>query len=159
MIDDLVSNQVNMIRIKGPNLVIHQEKALMDSMDEWCTKTHGESGLTKAVLESTITTEQAEETMLNFIAQYVEPGKSPLAGNSVHADKQFLEKEMPRIIRHLHYRIVDVSSIKELSRRWFPDTFAKLPAKKLGHRALDDIKESIEELKWYKANVFRTDIL
>lgn len=131
----------------------------MDGMDEWCTKTHGESGLTKAVLESTISTEQAEETMLNFIVQYVEPGKSPLAGNSVHEDKKFLEKEMPRIIRHLHYRIVDVSSIKELSRRWYPDTFSKLPPKQLGHRALDDIKESIEELKWYKANIFRTGLI
>jgi len=127
-------------------------------MDDWCTKTHGESGLTKAVLDSIITTEEAENDMLAFISRYVEPGTAPLAGNSIHCDRQFLAKEMPRFLDYLHYRIVDVSSIKELAKRWFPNTYASMPLKKCGHRALDDIEESIEELKWYQANLFKSDL-
>lgn len=127
----------------------------MDGMDEWCTKTHGASGLTQSVLESKLTTKEVEKTMLEFIEKYVEPKTAPLAGNSVHEDKRFLAKEMPGFLAHLHYRIVDVSTVKELTKRWFPNTFAKVPSKKGGHRALDDIKESIEELQWYQSSIFR----
>jgi len=141
--------------LKGPNLIIHQDKALMDSMDEWCTKTHGESGLTQSVLDSTMKTEEAEDIMLGFISKYVEPRTAPLAGNSVHQDRRFLEKEMPRFLDYLHYRIVDVSTIKEVTRRWFPNTYNSMPPKKGGHRALDDIQESISELKWYQSNIFK----
>lgn len=136
-------------------MVIHQPKEIMDEMDEWCTKTHGESGLTKSVIESKLTTREVEKEMLDFISKYVEPKTAPLAGNSVHEDKRFLAKEMPDFLGHLHYRIVDVSTVKELTRRWFPKTFAKVPHKKGGHRALDDIKESIEELQWYQKHIFR----
>lgn len=131
----------------------------MDGMDAWCTQHHGESGLTQAVLDSKISVAQAEEEMLSFISSYVVKGTAPLAGNSVHEDKRFLIKEMPRFISHLHYRIVDVSTVKELTRRWYPGTFQQVPPKKGGHRALDDIHESLEELKWYRNHVFKSDIL
>ena len=145
--------------MKGPNLVIHQEKSLMDGMDEWCTKHHGDSGLTKAVLESSISTQEAQNQVLEFIQKYTVKGTAPLAGNSVHEDKRFLAEEMPDFLAHLHYRIVDVSTLKELTRRWFPETFKEVPPKKGGHRALDDIKESIEELRWYQSRLFKDGLL
>lgn len=127
-------------------------------MDDWCTKTHGESGLTQSVLDSTLKTEDVENVMLGFISKYVEPNTAPLAGNSVHQDRRFLEKEMPRFLDFLHYRIVDVSTVKEITRRWFPNTYSTMPPKKGGHRALDDIQESITELKWYQAHLFKSDL-
>lgn len=139
-------------------MVIHQPKEVMDGMDEWCTKTHGESGLTQSVLDSKLSVQEVEQTMVEFISKYVEPKTAPLAGNSVHEDKRFLVKEMPAFMAQLHYRIVDVSTIKEVTKRWFPETFKKVPPKKGGHRALDDIKESIEELQWYQGNLFRQDL-
>ncbi|RUS69506.1 hypothetical protein EGW08_022735 [Elysia chlorotica] len=141
---------------KGPNLVIHQDNKFLDGMDEWCTLHHGQSGLTEAVRNSSISTEEAEAKVLSFVSQHVPPGKCPLAGNSVGTDKLFLERYMPKLAKHLHYRIVDVSTIKELCRRWYPEDFKKAPAKKLSHRAMDDIVESIEELKYYQAAVFKS---
>ncbi|KAI8991752.1 ribonuclease H-like domain-containing protein [Mycotypha africana] len=138
---------------KGPEIVIHQPKEVMDDMNEWCIEHHGKSGLTKQVLESKISAQEAEKQVYDFLKKHVPAGVAPLAGNSVHADKQFLLKEMPSVVEHLHYRIVDVSTIKELSKRWYPDIAASV-VKKGGHRALDDIVESIEELKYYRENVF-----
>ncbi|KAI1320257.1 Oligoribonuclease, mitochondrial [Mortierella claussenii] len=141
---------------EGPNLIIHQPKDIMDNMNEWCIDHHGASGLTAAVLASKVSTEQACTQVLAFIKQYIpEPRRGILAGNSVHADKVFLEREMRPIVDHLHYRIVDVSTIKELSRRWYPNEFGSVPQKKEAHRALDDIKESIKELEYYRATVFK----
>ncbi|SAM06315.1 hypothetical protein [Absidia glauca] len=124
-------------------------------MNAWCVEQHGKSGLTEAVLTSCITTEDAEQKVLQFLEQHLPglKGSVPLAGNSVHADKRFLEKEMPLIIDYLHYRIIDVSTIKELTKRWYPKAANSLVKKNM-HRAMDDIKESIEELKYYRQHVF-----
>jgi oligoribonuclease len=108
------------------------------------------------VLASKVSTHEACVQVLDFIKTHIpEPRRGILAGNSVHADKVFLEREMLPIIEHLHYRIVDVSTVKELARRWHPVAFANVPHKKEAHRALDDIKESINELKYYRSAVFK----
>ncbi|GFO24665.1 oligoribonuclease, mitochondrial-like [Plakobranchus ocellatus] len=141
---------------KGPNIVIHQSDELLNSMDEWCTEHHGQSGLTEAVRNSKVSTEEAEAKVLKFVSQHVPQGKCPLAGNSVGTDKLFLDRFMPRLAKYLHYRVVDVSTVKELCRRWYPEDFKRAPSKKLTHRAMDDILESIEELKFYKYTVFKS---
>ncbi|KAG7222791.1 hypothetical protein INR49_016110 [Caranx melampygus] len=148
------------ILAQGPNLIINQPDELLDGMSEWCKEHHGKSGLTQAVRDSKITLEQAEYEFLSFVRQHTPPGQCPLAGNSVHADKRFLDKHMPQFMYHLHYRIVDVSTIKEICRpvfveRWFPEEYKLVPHKKASHRALDDIRESIKELQYYRANVFK----
>ncbi|XP_070700274.1 small fragment nuclease [Pempheris klunzingeri] len=140
---------------EGPNLIINQPDDLLEGMSEWCKEHHGKSGLTQAVRDSKITLEQAEYEFLSFVRQHTPPGQCPLAGNSVHADKRFLDKYMPQFMYHLHYRIVDVSTIKETFRRWFPKEYKMVPHKKATHRALDDIWESIKELQYYRANVFK----
>ncbi|KAF4082296.1 hypothetical protein AMELA_G00149940 [Ameiurus melas] len=142
---------------EGPNLIINQPDELLDSMSDWCKEHHGKSGLTQAVRDSKISLQQAEYEFLSFIRQHTPPGQCPLAGNSVHADKRFLDKYMPQFMRHLHYRIIDVSTVKELCRRWFPDEYNLTPQKKASHRALDDIQESIKELKFYRVNIFKTE--
>ncbi|XP_008576052.1 PREDICTED: oligoribonuclease, mitochondrial [Galeopterus variegatus] len=114
-----------------------------------------QSGLTKAVKESTITLQQAEYEFLSFVRQQTPPGLCPLAGNSVHADKKFLDKYMPQFMKHLHYRIIDVSTVKELCRRWYPEEYEFAPKKAASHRALDDISESIKELQFYRNNIFK----
>jgi oligoribonuclease len=114
-----------------------------------------QSGLTQKVKESTISLKEAETAMTAFIRKYTVPGMSPLCGNSVYMDKRFLEKYMPRFSDQLHYRIIDVSTVKELCRRWYPETYQKATPKAGGHRALADIKESIEEHKFYRINIFK----
>lgn len=135
------------------DLVVHQPDSVLDAMDEWCTRQHGESGLTEAVRKSTVSVEKAEGLVVAFLVRHVKKGASPLCGNSVGQDKRFLEQYMPRVIEHLHYRVIDVSTVKELARRWYPD----LPPyeKRGGHRALDDIRESIAELRYFREKVFR----
>ncbi|MGK2965687.1 MAG: oligoribonuclease [Tepidiformaceae bacterium] len=139
---------------EGPNRVIHQDDAVLDAMDEWNTRQHGGSGLTGAVRASTLELGAAEEIVLTFLQAHCEPGKSPLAGNSVHFDRAMLKRHMPRVEAHLHYRNVDVSTVKELVRRWYPDT--PLPVKGETHRAMDDIRASLAELRYYRERVFRT---
>ncbi|AWP00547.1 Oligoribonuclease mitochondrial isoform 3 [Scophthalmus maximus] len=146
------------ILAEGPNLIINQPDELLDGMSEWCKEHHGKSGLTQAVQDSKITLEQAEYEFLSFIRQHTPPGQCPLAGNSVHADKRFLDKHMPQFMHHLHYRIIDVSTIKELCRRWFPEEYKMTPHKKSSHRALGDIQESIKELQYYQANIFKATL-
>ncbi|XP_071316714.1 small fragment nuclease [Trachinotus anak] len=143
------------ILAQGPNLIINQPDELLEGMSEWCKEHHGKSGLTQAVRDSKITLEQAEYEFLSFVRQHTPPGQCPLAGNSVHADKRFLDKHMPQFMYHLHYRIIDVSTIKEICRRWFPEEYKMVPQKKASHRALDDIRESIKELQYYRANIFK----
>ena len=150
----ITDKNLNVLAI-GPEIVIHQSESVMKDMDVWCTEQHGKSGLTKQVIESDISLQQAESIMLAFVEKNTRKGHCPLAGNSVHADKKFLDKHMPSFINHLHYRIVDVSSIKELCRRWYPCEYARSPSKKGNHRALDDIQESINELKFYKEEIFK----
>lgn len=138
---------------EGPDLVIHHDDAVLDAMDEWCTKHHGTSGLTAAVKASTISLADAEAQTLAFVAEHCAPRSSPLCGNTIWQDRRFLVRYMPTLDAHLHYRLVDVSTIKELSRRWYPDV--KAPPKSDSHRALDDIRESIAELAFYRGSVFR----
>jgi oligoribonuclease len=135
-----------------------QHKTKTSAQDEWCTRTHGENGLTAAVLESKISPEQASTELLEYIKKYVpESGRALLAGNSVHADKAFLRKEpYKKVIDHLHHRIVDVSSVKELAKRWSSlDVLLGAPKKKNAHKAKDDILESIAEAKYYKEAIFQ----
>ncbi|XP_076017409.1 small fragment nuclease [Genypterus blacodes] len=150
----ITDSELNVLA-EGPNLIINQSDELLDGMSDWCKEHHGKSGLTRAVRDSKITLQQAEYEFLSFIRQHTPPGQCPLAGNSVHADKKFLDKYMPQFMYHLHYRIIDVSTIKELCRRWFPQDYKMAPQKKASHRALDDIQESIRELQFYRANVFK----
>ncbi|MCV2403107.1 oligoribonuclease [Marinomonas sp. C2222] len=141
------------ILAKGPNLAIYQEKSVMDAMDEWCTEHHGASGLTERVLNSSITMEQAEQATIEFLAQYVPAGASPICGNSVGQDRRFLYRYMPKLETFFHYRYIDVSTIKELAKRWKPEALEGF--KKSGaHLALDDILESIGELQHYRSTVF-----
>jgi len=140
---------------EGPNIVIHQPDEILEAMGEWCTETHGKSGLTASVRRSKISLEEAEIIMTEFVSQHTNKGQAPLAGNSVHADKKFLEKYMPTLVKELHYRIVDVSTVKELCRRWYGREFSEQPKKQLTHRAIDDIRESIQELKYYRKAIFK----
>ncbi|XP_023335513.1 oligoribonuclease, mitochondrial isoform X2 [Eurytemora carolleeae] len=140
---------------RSESIIIQTAAGLLDEMDEWCTQHHGDSGLTAACLTSQITMRSAEDQVLQLLEKLTPKGKCPLAGNSVGEDKKFLEKCMPRVFSHLHYRIVDVSTIKELYARWKPITLSSAPRKMGTHRALDDILESIKELKYYKENFFK----
>lgn len=140
---------------EGPDIVVHQPQAVLDAMDEWNTKHHGESGLTARVQASPVSLAEAEEQVLAFVAAHTEKGASPLCGNSVHQDRAFMARYMPRLNAHLHYRNVDVSTLKELVRRWYPTV--PLPQKKEAHRALSDIRESVGELRYYRARVFREE--
>ncbi|EFX81723.1 hypothetical protein DAPPUDRAFT_92597 [Daphnia pulex] len=151
----LITDQDLNIVAEGPNIIINQPDSILDGMGEWCKKTHGESGLTEACRNSNISVEEAQEQLVDFIGRYTNPGECPLAGNSIGEDKRFLYKYMPKLINHLHYRIIDVSTIKELGRRWNPDVLKNAPPKSLTHRAMDDIKESLIELSFYKANIFK----
>lgn len=142
---------------QGWDAIIHHDKATLDTMDEWCTKTHRDSGLTAASIESDTTPEQAADGLLDYIRKFTsEPRQGLLAGNSVHCDKAFLAKPpYAKVIEYLHYRILDVSSLKEAARRWASDEdLMKVPPKKTLHQARDDILESIEEAKYYKDTFF-----
>jgi len=139
---------------EGPVLVIHQSDELLDAMDSWNTATHGKSGLTDKVRASTLTEEQAETQLLEFLSQHVPAGKSPLCGNTVGQDRRFLVKYMPRLEAFFHYRNLDVSTLKELALRWRPQVYRSF-AKQSRHEALADIYESIEELKHYREHFIK----
>ena len=141
---------------EGPVIAVHQSDTLMDSMDEWCTRTHGASGLTQRVRESRISEAEGEAQTLAFLRQHLEPGTSPMCGNSICQDRRFLARYMPELEAFFHYRNLDVSTIKELARRWKPDALSGF-SKKGTHLALDDIRESIAELKHYRETFFRLD--
>ena len=133
---------------EGPNLIISQSKELLDSMDEWNQNQHGSSGLIHEVIKSDITEQIAEIETLDFISKYVEEKVSPMCGNTVSHDRRFLSKYMPRLEAYFNYRHIDVSSFKEVAVRWMNE--AQVYEKKGSHRALGDIKESVEELRFYK---------
>lgn len=134
---------------EGPNIVIHKDEETIKSMDPWCIDTFEKTGLTQEIREGTTSTKEAEEKTLSFLREHTAPKASPLCGNSVQHDRYLLMKEMPQLEQHLHYRHIDVSTIKELAKRWHP-SIVKNMVKKSSHRALSDIRESIEELKYYK---------
>jgi oligoribonuclease len=139
----------------GPDIVIHQSDEILAAMDDWNKKHHKASGLVERVKASTVTDGDAEAQTLAFINHHCSPKDRPvLAGNSIHQDRRFIRRYMPSLDARLHYRMVDVSTIKELARRWFPQLIAKQPPKKDTHRALDDIRDSIDELRYYRAHVF-----
>lgn len=140
---------------EGPDLVVHQPEEVLDGMRDAVREMHTASGLLEAVRGSRRTVEQAEREVMDFVRRLVpETGTAPLAGNSVHADRMFLHRFMPDFEGHLHYRNVDVSTLKELVRRWYPKAYAGRPNKGGGHRAMADIRESLEELRYYREHVF-----
>jgi oligoribonuclease len=139
----------------GVDVVIHANDALLDGMVDVVREMHERSGLTDAVRASTVTMAEAEDIILAYVRRHVpEPRTAPLCGNSIATDRGFLARDMPRLDAHLHYRMVDVSSIKELTRRWYPRVYFGQPAKGLEHRALADIRESVRELEYYRRTVF-----
>ena len=152
----IVTNQDLEIIAEGPEIVINQTKTIMDEMDEWNTKHHGKSGLTDKVLLSKITTQDAEIETLNFLKKFVKAGISPMCGNSICQDRRFLARQMPELEKFFHYRNLDVSSLNILSNIWRPD-IAKSVKKSSKHRALEDIKDSINELMHYKSTFFNLD--
>jgi oligoribonuclease len=137
---------------EGPSVAIHQDEAVLEAMSDWCKTHHGASGLTARVRASTLSMAEAEAMALDFVRQYVPERSSPLCGNSIHQDRRFLVRYMPGLEAYMHYRNIDVSTIKELARRWYPNL--KPPAKQSAHLALDDIRESIAELAYYRRSIF-----
>ena len=147
--DDLV------IVAEGPDLVVHQPAEQLQGMEPVVVEMHTSSGLLTAIGESTMTLEDAGAQTLDFIRQWVpEPRTVPLCGNSIGTDRRFLSRHLPEIENYLHYRSVDVSTLKELARRWYPEAVSAAPRKAVAHRALDDIRESIEELRFYRRHLF-----
>ncbi len=139
---------------EGPMLAIHQPDAVLSGMDEWNTRQHGQSGLTERVRNSTITEAEAERQTLEFLRQHVPARTSPMCGNSICQDRRFLARLMPELEAYFHYRNLDVSTIKELAARWAPGIYSGF-SKQSSHLALDDIRDSIDELKYYREHFFR----
>ena len=139
---------------EGPNLVLHQVDEVLEAMDEWNTSHHRQSGLTQRVRESSVDEAQASAALLAFLEEHTAKKKAPLAGNSIHQDRRFVARYLPEVEDWLHYRNVDVSTIKELAQRWYPKEYSGRPSKKGSHRAMDDLMESIEELKYYREALF-----
>lgn len=149
----VTDSELNLIG-RGVDVVIKATPEQLGAMNEFVTQMHTDSGLITEIPNG-ITVEAAEDAILAYLESTgTTPGKSPLAGNSVSVDRNFITRDMPRLTEYLHYRTVDVSSIKELARRWYPKIYFAAPAKTGNHRALGDIRDSIEELKYYRANVF-----
>ena len=141
---------------EGPDLVIAIDDPMLDGMSDVVHDMHTKSGLLAAIKETSTTLEEAASATLAFLKEHiVEPGTVPLCGNSIGTDRRFLAARMPEVEAFLHYRSVDVSTVKELARRWYPDAYNNAPKKAGGHRALEDIKESIGELKYYRGTIFK----
>ncbi len=140
------------ILAEGPVLAIHQPDSIIDNMDEWNTKTHGHSGLVQRVKDSKVNEAEAVRQTIEFLKQYVPKGVSPMCGNSIHQDRRFTTKYMAELDEYFHYRNIDVSTLKELARRWAPEKLTGLK-KKGSHKALDDIRESIEEMQFYRKHI------
>lgn len=149
----LVTDNELSIVAEGPSLAIHHPRELLDRMDDWNREHHAASGLSERVLASAVSTQEAETQTLAFVRRHCGARLSPLCGNSIYQDRRFLVRYMPRLEAYVHYRNIDVSTVKELVRRWYIDG-PKPPEKKHAHLALDDIKESIEELRFYREHYF-----
>lgn len=143
------------ILAEGPVLAIHQNEDTLNAMNEWCQKTHNENGLVERVRASTLTERAAELQTLSFLKQWVEKGASPICGNSIAQDKRFLYRYMPELADFFHYRHIDVSTLKELAKRWNPEILTGF-TKQNTHLALDDIRESIAELAYYRQHFLKT---
>jgi oligoribonuclease len=142
----------------GPVLAVGQPQEALDAMDEWNTRQHGSSGLTARVLESDLSVEDAQLQTLEFLAKHVDAGASPMCGNSICQDRRFLARQMPALEEYFHYRNLDVSTLKILAQRWAPQV-AKGYTKESSHRALDDIRDSIAELDYYRSSFFDQSVL
>lgn len=141
---------------EGPIMAIHQPDALLDGMDEWNTRQHGQSGLTERVRNSATSMAEAEQNTIEFLEQFVDAGVSPMCGNSICQDRRFLSRQMPKLEAFFHYRNLDVSSVKEIAKRWRPELLKGF--KKQGsHLAMDDIKDSIAELSYYREVFFEME--
>jgi len=150
----VTDSQLNILA-EGPVLAIHQPDTVLNAMDEWNTSQHAKSGLTERVRKSTLDAQAAERQTLEFLAQYVPPNASPMCGNSICQDRRFLARCMPELERYFHYRNLDVSTLKELAKRWSPNILSGF-TKGGSHLALDDTRDSIRELQYYRAQLFRT---
>jgi oligoribonuclease len=151
----LTDDDLNIIA-EGPNLIIQTAETALAEMDEVVVNMHTRSGLLEAIKAATVTHQEAHDLTLAFLQEHAPEARSmPLCGNSIGTDRRFLARYMPEIDEFLHYRSVDVSTVKELARRWYPDALKNAPRKAGGHRAMDDIKESVIELKYYRTSVFR----
>ncbi len=151
----IVTDKQLEVLAEGPVLAVHQSEATLAAMDDWNRRQHGGSGLTARVLQSTIDAAGAERETLRFLEAWVEPGRSPMCGNSICQDRRFLARHMPALERFFHYRNLDVSTLKELAQRWAPE-LAKGFQKTSAHLALDDVRESIRELQYYRERFLRT---
>ncbi len=139
---------------EGPVIAVHHSDDVLANMNEWCIKTHGETGLTERVRKSTISLAEAEQQTLEFLKPYLDAGISPMCGNTIGQDRRFLDRYMPELHDFFHYRSVDVSTLKELARRWNPELLNQF-TKKGTHLALEDIRESIEELRFYRKHFIK----
>lgn len=153
-IASIVTDSELNILAEGPMLAIHQSDEELAKMDDWCTNTHTNSGLVKRVKETAVTEDEAIAQTIAFLEQWVPKGKSPICGNSIGQDRRFLYQHMPLLEEYFHYRYLDVSTIKELTRRWQPEILEGF-SKSGSHLALDDIRESIAELQYYRSTVFK----
>ena len=152
----ITDSQLNILA-EGPVLAIHQDDATLAAMDDWNQKQHGASGLTARVRASTVTEREAEARTLEFLSLYVPKGQSPMCGNSICQDRRFLARWMPELEAYFHYRNLDVSTVKELARRWYPEKMLRGFSKTSAHLALQDIRDSIEELRFYRERLFVTE--
>ncbi|PID38295.1 MAG: oligoribonuclease [Proteobacteria bacterium] len=150
----LVTDGALEIIAEGPEVVLKQDDALLEGMDAWNRKHHGESGLIERVRASEVDDAAADALAVEFLRAHCPEGRCPLAGSSVHQDRRFISRYLPRLDNYLNYRLVDVSSVKELVRRWLPTIYARRPEKRGLHRAMDDIRESIDELRYYRKHAF-----
>jgi oligoribonuclease len=153
----VTDSKLNVIA-EGPVYAVHQSDALLQSMDQWNTKQHNGSGLVARVKASRVTEKEAEMATIEFLKQYVPAGKSPMCGNTIYQDRRFLSRYMPDLEKYFHYRLLDVSTLKELALRWAPKIYNGLQ-KESKHLALDDIRESIEELKYYRGHLLNPEVL
>lgn len=151
----VTDKQLNLVA-EGPVLAVHHGDAVLAAMGEWCTRQHGQSGLTERVRQSRVGMAEAERATLEFLKQYVLPNASPMCGNSICQDRRFMARQMPELERFFHYRNLDVSTLKELAKRWAPGAASGF-TKESSHLAMSDIKDSIAELKHYRERLFRPE--
>lgn len=151
----LVTDSDLNILAEGPNIAIWQPEDVLAGMDAWNRRTHTNSGLVDRVRASQYSVEDAEAKTLAFVQRWANARTAPLAGNSVHQDRRFMVKYMPKLEDYLHYRILDVSTVKELASRWYPEEFSERPRKNDDHQALGDIRASVEELRYYREAIFK----
>lgn len=154
----LVTDKNLNILAEGPVMAIHQSDAVISAMGEWCSRQHGQSGLSQRVCDSRISEAEAERVTLGFLRQYLPPNTTPMCGNSICQDRRFLVRYMPELEKFFHYRNLDVSTLKELAKRWAPKVVSSYN-KQSTHLALEDIRDSVSELKFYREHLFKPELI